>query len=359
MSAAPQLPYGEAQRRAAADWFVIIRAEDAPEATTLQAWLRWMESCDANRLAFEAIAQAWHAIPSAVLAATPDDHELAADGYDGESTIEAWRTQQRRGGEAAAQAATARITRRLPRALAAALIVCALVAVLLFAWSQSQRDARVPGEWLTRTGEQLDITLADGSRVWLGARSTLLVRFDSRIRTVQLRSGEAYFSVRKDRRPFRVQSPAGTITAVGTAFDVRTVADRVTVAVTEGVVSVSPPIGVHDASPAAVRVASGQQVTLQAHRPVTGHEVIASARPGERALWRDGVLVYRDEPLRDVVADVARYSRRSIEIADAAGALHFSGVVYRDAIEEWVAALPESFPVALESHGERLIIRAR
>ncbi len=359
MSTLPKPPYDDAQRREAADWFVIIRAEDAPEAATLQAWLRWMEACDSNRLAFEAIAQAWHATPAAARLSTPGDRELAADDYDGECAVNAWRAQRPRDAGAAPAAAGARTSRRVALTMAAALATCGLLAALLFTWSQPHRGTETPGELLTRTGEQLDITLADGSRVWLGARSALLVSFDSRARTVRLRSGEAYFSVRKDRRPFSVHSPAGTITAIGTAFDVRAVGKRVTVAVTEGVVSVSSLAGVRGAKAATVRVASGQQVTIQTHRPVEGREVIATASPGERALWRDGVLVYRDEPLRDVVADVARYSSRPIDIVDAAGTLRFSGVVYRDAIEEWAAALPESFPVALESNGERLTIRVR
>jgi transmembrane sensor len=364
MSTLPKPPYNDAQRREAADWFVIIRAEDAPEAVTLQAWLRWMEASDSNRLAFEAIAQAWHATPATARLSTPVDRELAADDYDGECAVDAWRARRLRDTAAAPPAAGARAFRRFAPAMAAALAACGLLAALLLAWPQPPPGTEAPGELLTRTGEQLDITLADGSRVWLGARSALLVSFDHRARTVRLRSGEAYFSVRKDRRPFSVQSPAGTITAIGTAFDVRAVGERVTVAVTEGVVSVSSLAGVRGAIPAAVRVASGQQVTIQTHRPVDGREVIATASPGERALWRDGVLVYRDEPLRDVVADVARYSSRPIDIVDVAGvdvagALRFSGVVYRDAIEEWAAALPESFPVTLESNGERLTIRVR
>jgi transmembrane sensor len=353
--------YSETQRREAADWFVIIRAEDAPESATLQAWLRWLEASEGNRLAFEAIAQAWHATPPAVLAVAPAERALALDDYDGETPVETWRVAQRRRGPAVtATAAALRAAWRQRRALAATLLAASLVAAVLLAWQQPHNGADVPRELLTRTGEQLDITLADGSRVWLGPRSALLVDFDGRARTVRLRDGEAYFSVRKDRRPFRVLATAGAITAVGTAFDVRAAADRVTVAVTEGVVSVAPLAQAPGAREfAAVRVGSGQQITIQAHRAVEGRAVIATPSPGERALWRDGVLVYRNEPLRDVVADVARYSARPIEIFDAAGDLRFSGVVYRDAIDEWAAALPESFPVVLDSSGGRLSIRTR
>lgn len=351
-------PYSDLQRREAADWFVIIRAEDAPDAATLQAWLRWLEASEGNRLAFEAIAQVWHATPREALAAHPDAHALAADTYDGDVPVTAWRRQVAQGGTAAA----VRHPRRpFPRALAAALVAFGLVAALLFAWRQPQRGASEPAELVTRAGEQLEITLADGSRVWLGAQSALLVSFDGKTRNVRLRTGEAYFSVRQDRRrPFRVHSAAGTITALGTAFDVRALADRVTVVVTEGVVSVAGLVNAQDEAAAAVRIHPGQQITIQAHRPVSESAIIATPSPGERARWREGVFVYRDEPLRDVVADVARYAPRPIEITDAvAGEMHFSGVVYRDAIEEWASALPESFPVTLEADGERLVLRAR
>ena len=71
------------------------------------------------------------------------------------------------------------------------------------------------------------------------------------------------------------------------------------------------------------------------------------------------MLVYRDEPLRDVVADVARYSQRQLEITEAVADLHFSGAVYKNAIDEWARALPESFPVKVVAEGNRVTIMAR
>lgn len=360
MSSSPSLPYGEAQRRAAAEWFVLIRSEDVPEPGTLYAWLRWMEASDGNRLAFEAVARAWHATPAAALRSLPTERELAQDDYDGDCPIEAWRASRARGRGAPAPASRWRAVSKRFAAAAAALLAVAVLALSL-AGRYSRPDPATPGEFITRTGEQLDLTLADGSRVWLGASSMLLVAFDDAGRNVRLESGEAYFSVKKDRlRPFRVQAPAGTITAVGTTFDVRASTDRVIVAVTEGTVSVAAKAPASSRQAPEVRVTSGHQITIEARKPIAAQAVTASPSPGERARWREGVLVYRDEPLRNVIADVARYSERPIDLVDdVAGEMHFSGVVYRDAIEEWAAALPESFPVTLEASGGRLVIRAR
>ncbi|HEY4972523.1 MAG TPA: FecR domain-containing protein [Steroidobacteraceae bacterium] len=343
--------YSDAQRREAAEWFVVIRDEDDPNADTLQGWLRWMEATEGNRVAFEAVAQAWHATPTVLASLMPTARELAADSYDGEQPVNQWLASQ------------AQLTRRQRAnwAWAAAASVAAIGLLLYTASHYLLSSTAAADEFVTKTGEQIEITLADGSHVSLGAKSRLLVAFTKERRAVRLDAGEAFFSVRKDRsRPFTVHAISGDITAVGTAFDVRAVADRMTVAVTEGVVSVMADSQYTAAARAAVQVASGQQLTIDSQQPQQALTVMQSPNPGERARWREGVLVYRDEPLRDVVADVARYSNQQLEITDdSVGALHFSGVVYKNAVDEWAAALPESFPVKLVSQGGRLTITAR
>jgi transmembrane sensor len=353
----------EAQRREAADWFVIIHAEEEPNAETLQAWLRWLDQDEGNRLAFESVAEAWHSTPETAARAMPNESELQADAYEGDQSVADWLKDSARA--RAAPAGLRRVTRRTVgqrkwawlAAAALAAVTTGVLGVLRYsALHGSQSDA-----FTTRSGEQIEITLADGSHVWLGPRTTLRVEFTAERRGLQLSGGEAFFSVRKDHsRPFVVHSASGDITAVGTAFNVRTVSDHVIVSVSEGVVSVAPVPGRAVSQPALVRVASGQQLTFAAREPAAALNIAPSAAPGERARWRDGVLVYRDEPLRDVVADVARYSSKPLEITDAAiGDLHYTGVVYKSAIDEWASALPESFPVNVVVESDREIISPR
>ena len=207
----------------------------------------------------------------------------------------------------------------------------------------------------------MPLTLADGSRIWLGPQSSLAVDFSASTRLVELRTGEAYFTVHKDpSRPFVVRTQSGDITAVGTAFNVQAVTERVTVSVSEGIVAVAPSSAVPKPPGGALRVAHGEQLTFAARQALTSLHIVRSPVPGERSRWRDGVLVYRDEPLRDVVADVARYSGVRLElVGEAVGNLRYSGIVYEGAVEEWTAALPESFPVKVISQGDREIISAR
>jgi transmembrane sensor len=350
------LPYTDAQRQQAADWFVIIRDEIDPNAESMQAWMQWMDQHEGNRAAFDAVARAWHATPPSAALQMPDADAVLADDYDPDLSVEEWLKRQP-AGDAYGRSAKSRVSRRAWFA-AAAVLVASLSAVLLL-----NRNGRGPqaDEFTTRTGEQIEITLADGSHVWLGPKSRLLVDFSAEQRRIHLPGGEAFFSVKKDaRRPFVVGSAGGEIVAVGTAFNVRAIDDHITVAVAEGIVAVTPKAPIAAPKAPSVRVASGQQLTFVAEQPIPALAVVESPTPGERGRWREGVLVYRNEPLHEVVRDVVRYSDIQIEIADASvGEMHYSGVIYDDAVREWVSALPESFPVTVVSDGTREIIRAR
>ncbi|MDP4820086.1 MAG: FecR family protein, partial [Saprospiraceae bacterium] len=97
------------------------------------------------------------------------------------------------------------------------LAVAASMAVLLIARFLLTDDAL---SIQTTIGESLVYTLPDGSTVTLNALSS--VRFDpdgwSENRSLELQ-GEAYFEVRKGSS-FEVLTPDGTITVLGTAFNV-------------------------------------------------------------------------------------------------------------------------------------------
>ncbi|MDR2810079.1 MAG: FecR domain-containing protein [Tannerellaceae bacterium] len=71
-------------------------------------------------------------------------------------------------------------------------------------------------------GQRVNLLLPDGTKVWLNARTTLKypVSFNEEERAMEL-DGEAYFEVAKDeKRPFVVHTDKGSITALGTTFNV-------------------------------------------------------------------------------------------------------------------------------------------
>lgn len=361
MSARNLAGYSDLQRQEAAVWFVEIHAFTEPDIETLHAWLRWMESDDSNRLAFEGIVAAWHAAQGPLLAALPSPQELAHDAYDGSVPLSRWMEKSVPSvPDGRDSIGRAPVRAREPSWQSAAIRVAAGVAAVVVGAALILLNRHsADGEYVTKTAERLDITLSDGSHVSLGGKSRLYVAFTKDRRHVNLEAGEVYFNVAKDpSRPFVVHALKTDVTAVGTAFDVRAVGERVTVAVSEGVVKVRPPMDLPSMSSALteIRVKAGQQIALEANGAAPALTDL-TAGPADPSDWRSGVLVYRNEPLRAVVADVSRYTDLRLEVAAGAiGDLRFSGTVHSDAIAEWVAALPESFPVRLISSGDGLTI---
>jgi transmembrane sensor len=124
-----------------------------------------------------------------------------------------------------------------------------------------------------------------------------------------LLKGEALFAVAPDAaRPFSVVTPAGTVTALGTAFDVSIQGARTEVTVIEHSVRLS------GAGPSLV-VAEGAQsafgpgVAAVAPYPVDTDQVTA---------WRRGKLIFDGKPLGEVLAVLGRYRRGYVFVVDPA-----------------------------------------
>ena len=90
----------------------------------------------------------------------------------------------------------------------------------------------------TARGGQTEINLTDGTSVRLNAESSLKYKrkFNSETRIVNL-SGEGYFKVVKGDYPFTVNTQYGTVTVLGTKFNVHARNENVEVVVNEGTIS--------------------------------------------------------------------------------------------------------------------------
>ena len=249
-----------------------------------------------------------------------------------------------------------------PSALAGALATAA-VAVLLAIVLTGPVDVVAPpaGGYVTETAEIRDITLADGSEVTLGARSRIDVDFSASERRVTLTSGEAFFSVTSDpARPFFVVADQAVVRVVGTRFEVRRAADRVRVAVAEGIVEITVEETPADAplAPAATVLSAGQQLVAVRDRPVEPVRAIDSTTPGA---WREGRLYYEDASLIEVISDANRYYEGQIRLAtDAIGDLSITGSFRTDRIESMLATLEQILPVEAErDQAGRVLLKAR
>ena len=98
----------------------------------------------------------------------------------------------------------------------------------------------------TPRGGQYQVTLADGTKVWLNAASSIRfpVVFTGTERKVEI-TGEAYFEVAKNKSmPFKVKAATSEIEVLGTHFNVNAYDDETSIKTTllEGLVKVSVPV---------------------------------------------------------------------------------------------------------------------
>ncbi|MEM7357528.1 MAG: FecR domain-containing protein [Pseudomonadota bacterium] len=173
-------------------------------------------------------------------------------------------------------------------------------------------------EYITSRGQVSEFVLEDGSRLTLGAASTLRVELSPRIRQTYLDSGQAFFDVVTDGRPFSVSTPTANIHVSGTAFDVGINQAGTRVAVAEGSVAVSS----SDVLPgnaastyegqASVSLAAGYAV----HVDQSKIGVVESVDVATLGGWRSGRLVYNGVPLAEVIHDANRYQDVPIEVVD-------------------------------------------
>jgi transmembrane sensor len=288
-------PYADdARRTEAADWVVRLAADDLAPA---------------DALAFDA----W-------LAAAPQN----APAYD--EALAVW-SEYGREAQAVAEGLTAR---RAPRALtrrfavaAGALAAAAAAAVVLL--PQLQSPARTDA-YATARGEHRTIALADGSRIDLDGGTRITVALGRDARRITLAEGQAVFDVSHDaRRPFLVAAGDRTVRVVGTQFDVRRRGGKLAVTVARGLVEVRPSEG---AAGQAYRLHPGQRLE---HAEGASAAQVAAVSPAEVLGWRAGRLVFRDQPLADVVADLNAQFATPIRIDDPElAALPVSGVLILD-----------------------------
>lgn len=220
------------------------------------------------------------------------------------------------------QAAPARshTRRRVPFAIAAS--VSALVAAgwFMFATQEYHRT------YVTGIGEHAAISLPDDSLVDINTNSLVEIHYTAAERNVTVLRGEVHFEVASDwERPFNVKAGASRVRAVGTAFNVHLQEDSVEIMVIEGIVSVIP------AQPPTERDVekpqSGTRAITEAATVVAGKkleindslirvESIDQEQVARKLAWRDGLLVFSEEPLVNVVAEVNRYTEKKLIIAD-------------------------------------------
>lgn len=209
-----------------------------------------------------------------------------------------------------------------PTLVAALLVIAVVAGWRALAPRASEAPATEMAEFSTARGQRAALSLPDGSRVILGVASRLLYPVHSfqRQRDLYL-EGEAYFEVVHDpARPLRIHTRRGMTEDLGTAFGVT---DRwegeFRVVVAEGTVLLRRAAGGADGSGGP----AGDSLVLQpAEMAELGRDgrltLRANVDVGSYLAWREGRLVFRDAPLRDVLARLGNWYDLEFELGDSA-----------------------------------------
>jgi transmembrane sensor len=141
------------------------------------------------------------------------------------------------------------------------------------------------------------------------------------------------------------------VRVVGTQFDVRNRHDGLSVTVARGKVDVRPAAAA--TSGRAFLLTAGQRLEIDG----TGLERLSAVDPQETFSWRSGRLVYRAEPLANVVADLNRQFVEQIEVSDPElGRTPVTGVIVLDDQASVVARLSLMLPIRSIPSGEKLLL---
>ena len=192
--------------------------------------------------------------------------------------------------------------------------IAAVVAITLggsyFYYQSSLEKELMAMQTITVPADQrINITLVDGTNVWLNARTSLSypVKFGKNNRQVVL-DGEAYFDVTKDKsKPFIVQTDNYNVEVLGTQFDVNAYSETGEFETT----LMSGSVKVASASD------STQKITLKPNNKVflqDGKLHVTAVDDYNPYRWKEGLICFKNETFTSIMKDFEKYYGLTIQV---------------------------------------------
>lgn len=198
----------------------------------------------------------------------------------------------------------------------------------------------------TKRGGQYQVVLADGTRVWLNAASSIKfpTTFSGNERKVEL-NGEGYFEVAKNsKQPFKVVANGVEVDVLGTHFNVMAYQEEEAVKTTllEGKVKVLTEI-----------LKPGQQAVLTHDARLTVHEV----QPDEVIAWKNGLFRFEGADIRAVMREIERWYNISVTYEGAMNNKRVTGNLSRGTtVQEVMQMLEYTSGIKYTINGNRITI---
>ena len=202
----------------------------------------------------------------------------------------------------------------------------------------------------TPRGGQYQVTLPDGTKVWLNAASSLRfpTAFSGNTREVQL-NGEAYFEVTPDKtKPFLVQAGSTRTLVIGTHFNIMAYDDEAAIRTTllEGAVRM-------DKGTQSTVLQPGQQGDLE----IIGDKLTTKTVNTKAVIaWKDGYYYFDRTPVQSVMRQIARWYNVDIEYRGPIPHDEIVGKIPRTAYVADVLHIMELIGIHFSIEGRKIIV---
>jgi len=207
----------------------------------------------------------------------------------------------------------------------------------------------------TPKGGQYQLTLPDGTRVWLNAASSIMypTTFVEKERRVTL-SGEAYFEVTQNKsKPFIVNVQRGSsIEVLGTSFNINAYNDEPVISTTllAGSVKVNR-------EGQAVLLKAGQQAQVSRDAAGGGQLSLAADPDLDQVMaWRNGSFLFNNTNLDVVMRQLARWYDVDVVYQKGIPPVKFAGEMKRDLNLSEVLNILRKMEVHCNLEGKKLIV---
>lgn len=249
-------------------------------------------------------------------------------------------------------------------------------------------DIQAYNEISTKTGEKAQLTLSDGTRIWLNASSK--IRYPSNLNSKDVHvylQGEAYFDVKhNEKRLFQVHASSLNIKVLGTAFNVKSYPEENIIETTlirgkvriEGkssdqndyviltpnqkasyvgindklIVTEAPTRNIQDKAddaPKVKEIARRNNATLVLSNNI--NTVLETS-------WKDGRLEFIDEQFATLAIKMERWFGVTIKISDPRlEKVRYTGIFEKESIDQALQALSLSLPFRYTIYKDSIIIR--
>lgn len=236
-----------------------------------------------------------------------------------------------------------------PRKLSGPPRWASVAAALVVAFGAVSWMSQSPFADLSATSVTRSTTLADGSQVMMAPGTAMDVDIGATgDRHIKLEKGEAMFDVAHDpSRPFVIQSGEGEIRVLGTAFTVKKTGGMTQVIVARGRVEVK--------SGSETRILKPDRMVVYGLTTMGGIRAIEAS---DAQSWTKNRLVFENQTLGDVIAELDRFEPRKVVLLNREVRLkRVNAIIDLERADYWLSALEQSEGVKVTRLPGMIIIR--